>query len=195
MGDKAQFNFLLGLSSQFPSPPKKVIYSGAAVGDNDFSKIFPSAIFHTTDIEASEHIDIPWDLETDPPNHLTSKYNLFISTSVLEHVKRPWIAAKNMEKVVSKGGHRYISAPWAWDFHEFPGDYWRFSHQAFDILFEGSTPIWTAWNTYPDCILYKHNPYIDRSMTMRMQGTLATGETVRRRGIPLLQLNQIRQKT
>ena len=51
LGDKAQFNFLLGAAKNFSSPAQKVIYSGAIVGENDFSKIFTSALFHTTDIE------------------------------------------------------------------------------------------------------------------------------------------------
>lgn len=195
MGDKAQFNFLLGASKNFSTTPEKIIYSGAAVGENDFSKIFPSALFHTTDIEPSENIDIQWDLELEPENHLIGEYDLFISTSVLEHVKKPWLAAKNMEKIVSKGGYLYISVPWVWDFHEFPKDYWRFSHQSLDVLFEGSTPVYTAWNTYPDCVLYEHDPYIDRQMIMRASGTLDNGIQVQRRGMPLLMVNQIRQRT
>ena len=112
----------------------------------------------------------------------------------LEHVKKPWIAAKNMEKVVSKGGYLYINAPWVWDFHEFPGDYWRFSHQSLDVLFEGSAPVYTAWNTCPDCVLYEHDPYIDRQMIMRANGTLPNGIAVQRRGMALLMVNQIRKK-
>ena len=195
MGCKAQFNFLLGASKTFSRPPENIIYSGAAGGENDFSKIFPSALFHKTDIEDSEHIDIQWDLELEPENHLIGKYDLFISTSVLEHVRRPWIAAKNMEKTVSKGGYLYISVPWVWDFHEFPKDYWRFSHQSLDILFEASTPILTAWSTYPDCVLYPHDPYIDRKMPMKVTGTLNNGIKVERRGVPVLNLHQIRQIT
>ena len=195
MGDRAQLSFLSKAANDyFCYPPKKIIYSGAAAGDKDFSQIFPSAEFHTTDIEEVETVDIRWDLETDPADNLVNAYDLFISTSVLEHVKKPWIAAKNMEKVVTKGGHLYISVPWVWDFHEFPRDYWRFSHQSLDILFEHSTPIYTAWNTYPDCIGYEHDPYIDRKMIMRASGTLASGMPYKRRGLPLLMLNQIRQK-
>ena len=194
MGDKAQFNFLLTTSHDLQINPQKIIYSGAAVGENEFSQIFPSSEFHTTDIAPSEKIDKVWDLEESPIQEMIGYYDLFISTSVLEHVKRPWIAARNIEQVVSTGGYIYISVPWAWDFHEFPGDYWRFSHQALDVLFEKSIPLTTAWNTYPDCILYKHDPYIDRTMTMRSTGNLENGTEFNRRGVPLLLLNQIRQK-
>ena len=198
MGCPAQFNFLLAESKTFSRPPENIIYSGAAAGgaaagENDFSKIFPSALFHKTDIEDSERIDIQWDLELEPENHLIGKYDLFISTSVLEHVRRPWIAAKNMEKTVLKGGYLYISVPWVWDFHEFPKDYWRFSHQSLDILFEDSVPISTAMSTYPDCILYELNPYIDREITMKTSDILDNGIKTECRGVPLLMIHQIRQ--
>ena len=70
----------------------------------------------------------------------------------------------------------------------------RFSHQALDILFENSIPITTAWNTYPDCVLYKYDPYMDRKMIMTSTGSLKDGTQINRRGIPLLMVNQVRQK-
>jgi len=193
MGDRAQLSFLNKVSSELSIKPRRIIYSGAAVGDNDFSALFPNSELHTTDIDQSGGIDVIWDLEEDPAPEIEGAYDLFISTSVLEHVRRPWIAAKNMEKTVAHGGYLYISVPWVWDFHEFPGDYWRFSHQTLDVIFEGSDPVSTAWNTYPDCILYNHDPYIDREMMLRSIGTLPNGTQFNRRGVPLLQINQLRR--
>lgn len=106
MDDKAQFNFLLCAAKNLSSALlQKIIYSEAAVGENDFSKIFPSAPSHTTEIETSTNIDIQWDLELEPASHLVGEYDLFISASALEHVKKPWIAVKNMERVISKGSY------------------------------------------------------------------------------------------
>ena len=60
MGDKAQYNFLLKTSREFQIKPRKIIYSGAAIVENDFANIFPSSEFHTTDIAESGKIDKLW---------------------------------------------------------------------------------------------------------------------------------------
>lgn len=55
--------------------------------------------------------------------------------SVLEHSKRPWLLAANVEEALERGGTLYLSAPWVWRVHEYPGDYYRFSDQAVRALF------------------------------------------------------------
>jgi hypothetical protein len=55
--------------------------------------------------------------------------------SVLEHSKRPWLLAANIEAMLSKGGSLFVAAPWVWKFHGYPHDYWRFSHLTLPILF------------------------------------------------------------
>lgn len=194
MSDAAQIEFLSRAATILNFTPSRILYSGAAAGDNHVASIFPSAELHTTDIVLSDSIDVVWDLEQIPPEHLLESYDLFISTSVLEHVSRPWLAAANIEKTVKKGGYIFVSVPWVWDFHEFPKDLWRFSRQALDVIFACSTPVATAWSTYPDCRLYNYNPYIDRKMILNSQGVDSDGLEYHRRGVPLLQVNQLRCK-
>lgn len=76
-------------SGQAKQRPKSILYSGAAAGDADFKSLFPEASLQSTDIRQSERVDILWDLEQDPPANCLGAFDLFISTSVLEHVQRP----------------------------------------------------------------------------------------------------------
>jgi hypothetical protein len=56
--------------------------------------------------------------------------------STLEHVKRPWLAASNLQRVLIKGGTIFVTVPFAWRRHSYPNDYYRFSPDALPILFD-----------------------------------------------------------
>lgn len=84
------------------------------------------------DIQEGKGVDLVHDME----KPLTKEaFNTVICCSVLEHTKRPWIIAENIEKALCTGGYLFVSAPHSWRYHRYPEDYWRFSHSAFEILF------------------------------------------------------------
>jgi hypothetical protein len=56
-------------------------------------------------------------------------------TSVLEHSKRPWRMAENIERLMKPGASIYVSVPFVWRIHAYPNDYWRMSRAALPILF------------------------------------------------------------
>jgi len=66
-------------------------------------------------------------------------YDLVICMDTLEHDNMFWITIDNMRWVLKKGGWLVICTPsYAWSIHEWPGDYYRFSTQAFrEIFFVG----------------------------------------------------------
>lgn len=182
-------------SGQAKQRPKSILYSGAAAGDADFKSLFPEASLQSTDIRQSERVDILWDLEQDPPANCLGAFDLFISTSVLEHVQRPWLAAANIERTLKPGGCLYISVPWVWEFHAFPSDYWRFSLPALDILFTSTTSIAAAWSTYPDGALYPFSSGLDQQLMASQESTTPAGGVSKRRLLPLLLLHNLRCKT
>lgn len=59
-----------------------------------------------------------------------------VSTSTFEHIEKPWTAAAQMARVTKPGGLLYVCAPFKFDFHEQPKDYWRFSPDALRVLFQ-----------------------------------------------------------
>lgn len=55
--------------------------------------------------------------------------------SVLEHVRRPWLLAANVESLMVEGGTILVSVPFIWRLHAYPHDYWRITPEGLDVLF------------------------------------------------------------
>jgi SAM-dependent methyltransferase len=66
----------------------------------------------------------------------TFQFGTIICAHVLEHVRQPWIAARNIERLLVPGGLLFIQVPWVQAYHPFPEDYWRFSFSGIKSLFE-----------------------------------------------------------
>lgn len=60
------------------------------------------------------------------------------SNNVFEHLRRPWIAAKNIGKLVAGGGVCITIVPFAQRYHESPADYFRYTHKGLESLFESA---------------------------------------------------------
>ncbi|MBL8669694.1 MAG: methyltransferase domain-containing protein [Alphaproteobacteria bacterium] len=63
---------------------------------------------------------------------------------VLEHVARPWDAARNLQHLLQPGGIIVITVPWVQGWHGFPTDHWRMSFSALRLLFE-RVAVETEW--------------------------------------------------
>lgn len=57
--------------------------------------------------------------------------------NTMEHVCQVFDAAREMQRVIKPGGVLVIQAPFNFPIHDFPGDYWRFTPQALEVLTEG----------------------------------------------------------
>ncbi|MCK5100806.1 MAG: hypothetical protein KAR45_22040, partial [Desulfobacteraceae bacterium] len=55
--------------------------------------------------------------------------------SVMEHCDQPFKMAENLTGLLKPGGKICLSVPFAWKFHGFPSDYWRFTPQGIEKLF------------------------------------------------------------
>lgn len=91
------------------------------------------------DLETGKGVDVAIDL-TRPFNEVDSilngrRFGTIFCLSVLEHCSQPFIMAENMSKLLLPGGKICISVPFAYQFHAYPSDYWRFSHEGVKILF------------------------------------------------------------
>jgi SAM-dependent methyltransferase len=131
MGDAAQPNFLKLALARVDFHPQRCMYSGAAEGlaHGSLTEALGGCSITYTDIASTSGVDLVWDLQEEPLVEYHDAFDLFISTSVLEHVQRPWLAARNMETVIKSGGYLYIAVPWVWRYHRYPDDYWRVSIQ------------------------------------------------------------------
>lgn len=112
------------------------------VGSKDYGSTVPfrrelrySGAYVGLDLEDGAQVDIVGDLSTGLCGLEPLSFNLIICCSVLEHVKRPWDMAANIERLVSPGGTVFVAVPWVWRYHGYPEDYYRFSHRGIMELF------------------------------------------------------------
>jgi hypothetical protein len=54
---------------------------------------------------------------------------------VLEHSRRPWLMAANLERMLTPGGTIHVEVPFNWWPHAYPDDYFRMSISAVRSLF------------------------------------------------------------
>jgi len=63
-------------------------------------------------------------------------FDVIYSNNVFEHLKKPWIAAKNLTKMLKEGGLIITIVPFSQRYHEDPQDYFRYTHKGVISLFE-----------------------------------------------------------
>lgn len=68
-------------------------------------------------------------------------FDVVYSNNVFEHLRRPWIAARNILALLKPGGLGIAIAPFAQRYHQSPEDYFRYTHVGMRSLFEDAAPI------------------------------------------------------
>ncbi len=71
----------------------------------------------------------------DMPGVPSSSFDCVLCHQVLEHVARPWLAAREFARVLSPGGLAIVSVPHLSRYHEWPSDYYRFTSRGLERLF------------------------------------------------------------
>ena len=106
-----------------------VVGSKLYEGSTDARRMYPNAI--GMDIEPGPGVDFVHDIEQPLPQ----TYAHIHCYSVLEHVKRPWLAAQVLQDALQPGGTIAILTPFVWRIHGYPDDYWRFTPHCIRELF------------------------------------------------------------
>ncbi|MDX6402148.1 MAG: hypothetical protein QOF27_2754 [Gaiellaceae bacterium] len=68
-------------------------------------------------------------------------YDLVLCTQVLEHVRHPQQALAEFGRVLVPGGHLFLTTHGVYPFHPHPADYWRWTQQGFEALFEDAADL------------------------------------------------------
>lgn len=90
----------------------------------------------TTDMMTFEEVDV----QVMP--YQNSTVDILVADQVLEHTKRPWVAADEIFRVVRKGGMAIMTTPFLLPIHYCPLDCWRIAPQGYEVLFPD-----TKWKT------------------------------------------------
>ncbi len=112
------------------------------VGSKDYGNTVPfrseleySGPYVGIDMEAGKGVDRVGDLTEGLCGLEPASFALILCCSVLEHVRRPWIMAENLTRLLAPGGTLFIAVPWVWRYHGYPEDYFRYSHRGIMELF------------------------------------------------------------
>lgn len=102
-------------------------------------------------IDAAPGVDV--DLVDDAHSLLTVEdkaVDAVIAVSVWEHLERPWIAARQMARILRPGGILYVSTHQTFPIHGYPSDFFRFTDKALALLFDdaGFSEVHAGY-TYP----------------------------------------------
>jgi hypothetical protein len=84
------------------------------------------------DMQEGEGVDLVHDLENPLPGEPFAHVECM---SVLEHCRRPWVVAHNIEEAMRKGSTLFLSVPFVWRWHGYPNDYFRFTADGVKSLF------------------------------------------------------------
>lgn len=80
------------------------------------------------------------------------KYDLGLCMDLLEHTSNPFIVAKNIIDSLSPGALLFVTAPFVWELHGYPNDYWRFCPDGLKELFSDPSMdtiiVYTIQDTY-----------------------------------------------
>jgi SAM-dependent methyltransferase len=101
--------------------------------------LFPEPRFRYRDMDI-DVMDIPGTVIadiTDCRAHVPDEsVDLVLSCDVFEHIDRPWLAAAEIARILRPGGIAITRTVWAWRNHPCPIDFWRFSPECLEFIFE-----------------------------------------------------------
>lgn len=142
MGDVNQYDFVRTNRSLFQEPLLEVGSRDYGTTQN-LRELYPDQAYLGIDMLDGDGVDLVLDLTQpfdDVDRQLKGKrFNAIFCMSVLEHCDQPFRMAENMTRLLNPEGKMFISVPFAFKFHGYPSDYWRFTHEGVKKLFPALT--------------------------------------------------------
>lgn len=151
-----------------PQPGRTLIVGSKLFGEREDRRArYKDAV--GVDMQEGHGVDRVLNLEDPLPDDL-GRFDHVECMSVLEHSRRPWLLAANLQKLMRKGATIYLSVPFVWRVHDYPGDYFRFTQDGVQVLFPAikwhrmanASDVLKMNNTVPTIDEYGH-PYMART--------------------------------
>lgn len=112
----------------------KVLIVGAGSKIQFYKSIFKdSSLVITSDVHLQFSPDVVFDVHQIPFKDNT--FDLILAGQVMEHTIRPWVAVRELERVVKHNGIIQIEVPFAFPYHGAPYDFFRFTFTGMRSLF------------------------------------------------------------
>lgn len=97
--------------------------------------LFAGKPYQGIDVRPGPGVDVVADVEALP--HTDRSVGTVVALSTFEHVPRFWRGFAEVERVLRPDGAFLVSVPFHFHIHNYPGDYWRCTPQALELLLEG----------------------------------------------------------
>ena len=104
------------------------------------------------DLIGGTDVDVVADLHALPASW-SGGFDCFIANAVWEHLARPWIAAREVARVLAPGGVFLIGTHQCFPIHGYPSDFFRFSREALRLLFEDAGLVVDAADYQSRCMI------------------------------------------
>lgn len=118
------------------SPPYGILdIGGRERSGNSPRQYFPENTYQALDIEPGPGVDIIADAHNLDTIESSSCYAV-LSLSTFEHLRKPWLVAAEIVRILMPGGLLYVQTHQTIGMHDLPHDYFRFSAAALESLFE-----------------------------------------------------------
>ncbi len=139
MGDENQLIYIKKFENEFTGPYLEV-GSKDYGGDQPIRSIFSNRdTYMGADMLEGSGVDIvinfSQSFEQIDKKLKGLRFGTIFCMSVMEHCDQPFLMAENLTRLLKPGGRICLSVPFAWKFHGFPSDYWRFTPQGIKKLF------------------------------------------------------------
>jgi SAM-dependent methyltransferase len=139
MGDRNQLLFVKQNASLFEGPFLEI--GSRDYGDTQNLRALFAPRGHYIGIDALEGAGVDRVLDLTQPIETISaaldgqRFGTIFCMSVMEHCRQPFAMADAITQLLKPGGVLCLSVPFAWQFHGYPSDYWRFTHEGVKQLF------------------------------------------------------------
>jgi len=104
----------------------------------EYEPLFSACDYRTLDYDASTGADVVGDIHAIPLPE--GSVDAVICSSVLEHVREPYVAMNEITRILRKGGKLFLYVPSIYPYHARKGhypDYWRFFGDTVEELTRG----------------------------------------------------------
>lgn len=91
------------------------------------------------DIQEGEGVDVIGDAHEASRLFKPQQFDAIYTVSTLEHLRRPWVVAKELAATTRPGGWLYCQTHQSFPVHGYPNDYFRFSTDALREIFAPDT--------------------------------------------------------
>ncbi len=139
MGDRNQLVFILKNAGRFKGPFLEIGSRDYGSTQNLRTEFASKGDYIGADMSSGNGVDCVLDFTTDFASIDKAlggkRFKTIFCLSVLEHCEQPFKMAENMTSLLAPGGKICLSVPFAWKFHGYPSDYWRFTHEGVKKLF------------------------------------------------------------